>query len=363
MTNLKSQVQKTDRLLFLLVTCLTLFGVLMVYNASVVTAYKEFGDKFFYFRQQIVSIVLGFIALFVLSRIDYHKYTKVAPLLFFGTLMLLVLVLVPHIGIQTMGARRWLGIGGHTIQPAELAKLSLVLYFSSLLSKKRDLLPFLVLLGSVVLLVMGEPDLGTTVVLAVTSIVLYFSSGASILPLSAVGFFGSLIGFLLIVSSNYRKERLLTFFDTSRDPLGASYHIRQVLIALGSGGMFGVGLGASRQKYEYLPESMTDSIFAVIGEEAGFLGAALLVVGFMVVVWKGFNIAREAPDTFGQLLAIGITTWIGTQALVNFSSMVALVPLTGVPLPFISFGGSSIITTMAGVGILLNVSRYRVRKK
>ena len=178
-----------------------------------------------------------------------------------------------------------------------------------------------------------------------------------------MGILTFLVGMLLILTSSYRKERFLTFLDFSRDPLGASYHIRQVLLALGSGGLLGVGLGASRQKYEYLPESMTDSIFANIAEEMGFIGAILIIAAFLLVIWRGLKIAEQAPDSFGQLLATGISALLGVQALVNLASMVALVPLTGVPLTFISYGGSSLVVSLAGVGILLNISKYRVKKK
>jgi cell division protein FtsW len=167
----------------------------------------------------------------------------------------------------------------------------------------------------------------------------------------------------LIFFSSYRRERLLTFLNPGRDPLGASYHIRQILLALGSGGLWGLGLGQSRQKYEYLPAVMTDSIFAVIGEELGFIGGAAILLAFLFIIWRGFKIAQGAPDRFGQLLAVGITAWIGLQALINLAAMVALVPLTGVPLPFISYGGSSLVVTLAGMGILINISKYRVVKK
>lgn len=358
---LKSQKPKIDYFLLFLVMGLTLFGILMVYDASVVTAFRDFGDKFFYARQQMVSVFLGLLMLGIFARIDYRHFGKLTVPLLLLTIFFLVIVLLPGIGISALGAKRWLGFGQINFQPAELAKLSLVLYFASFLAKKRKLLPFLGILGLIIFLVMLEPDLGTSVVLLISSLAIYFASGAPLFSLFLLGIVSFLGGMSLILSSAYRRERLLTFLDLGRDPLGASYHIRQVLLALGSGGLFGLGLGASRQKYEYLPESMTDSIFAVIGEEMGFIGAGVLISAFLLVIWRGFKIAKEAPDQFGQLLAVGITSWIAIQTLVNLASMVALVPLTGIPLPFISFGGSSLVASLAGMGILLNISKYRVK--
>ncbi|MDP3888834.1 MAG: putative lipid II flippase FtsW [bacterium] len=363
MSVLKPQTQKIDRWLLLLVSGLTVFGIVMVYNASVVTAFRDFGDKYFYARQQMISVGIGLFLLFILSKINYRRYLSLAPLFLLANIFLLLIVLIPHIGISALGAKRWLGFGKFSFQPAELAKISLILYFASYFSKRTKLINFLGILGLIIFLVMLEPDLGTTVVLVLSSLAIYFASGSPILSLLGIGIVGFIGGVGLILASPYRKERLLTFFDIGRDPLGASYHIRQILLAIGSGGLFGMGLGASRQKYEYLPESMTDSIFAIISEEMGFLGAVVLILAFLFIIWRGFKIAQEAPDTFGKLLAVGITSWIGFQAMVNFASMVALVPLTGIPLPFISFGGSSLVVVLAGVGILLNISKYRVKKK
>ncbi|MFZ5366435.1 MAG: putative lipid II flippase FtsW [Patescibacteria group bacterium] len=363
MVALKSQTQKIDRLLVFLVVGLTLFGILMVYDASVVTAFRDFGDKYFYIRQQIFWAILGLGALFAASKFDYRRLEKLAPILMFMTFIALVLVLIPGLGVKVLGARRWLTFAGFSFQPAELTKLTFVLYLSFLFAKKPKFLPFLVSLGILSILIMLEPDLGTTVVLVASGLSLYFVSGAPLFSLVLMAVLGILTGLSLIFSSNYRKERFLTFLDISRDPLGASYHIRQVLLALGAGGLWGLGLGASRQKYEYLPEAMTDSIFAIIAEELGFIGAIVLLIVFLVIVFKGLKISQEAPDRFGQLLAVGITSWIGVQTLVNLASQVALVPLTGVPLPFISYGGSSLVVALSGIGILLNISKQRVKKK
>lgn len=363
MISLKKQTQKKNRLLFFLFIILTLFGVLMVYEASSVSAFRDFADKYFYLRQQAIWALFGFFCLLFFSALDYHWLKKIAFPAVLASIALLTLVLVSPFGISALGARRWLSLGPVSVHPAEFAKLALIIYFSLIFSKKKSARNFLVVLGAVCLLVMLEPDLGTTVVITASSLLLYFASGASFFGPLLLSLLCFLVGVFFIFSSPYRKERLLTFFDLARDPLGSSYHIRQVLLALGSGGLWGLGLGASRQKYQFLPEAMTDSIFAIIGEELGFFGAATLVMAYLLIIFQGVKVSSQAPDGFGQLLAIGITSLIGIQAFVNLASMVALVPLTGVPLPFISYGGSSLIVALTGAGILLNISKQGVSKR
>ena len=360
---LKSSNTSPDWFLISLVLGLTFFGVIMVGNASVVEAFRDFGDKFYYLRQQIIWALLGLSAFFVFSFFDYRKLKKLALPLILFSFITLILVLIPGIGTKALGARRWLALGFFSFQPSELTKLTFILYLSSFFASKKKFWPFLFVLAALLLLIMLQPDLGTAVILAVTSLIIYFTSGAPLLLIGLTGFLGLAGGAGLIFSSAYRRERLMTFLDPSRDPLGASYHIRQILIAIGSGGLFGVGLGQSRQKHEYLPEASTDSIFAVVAEELGFLGAVSILIIFLLLVWRGIRIAKEAPDDFGKLLAVGITTWIGFQALVNLSAMVALVPLTGVPLPFISYGGSSLVLSLTAMGILVNISKQRVVEK
>lgn len=363
MLTLKNQEKYIDRLLLIVVFILVTFGLLMIFESSSVTAFRDFGDKFYYVRQQFIWAVIGLGAMILLSFYDYHKYEKVSSILFGFTFVLLILVLIPGIGTKILGARRWLNIAGLSLQPAELAKITFVLYLSSFFSKRNSLFVFLTTLVITSFLVMLEPDLGTTVVLVTSGFCVYFASGASLISLGILTIGGLLSGLGLILSSAYRKERLLTFLNMGRDPLGSSYHIRQVLLALGAGGLWGLGVGASRQKFEYLPEAMTDSIFAIIAEEFGFLGSTLIILLLFYVVIRGFIIAKGAPDKFGQLLAIGISSWFGIQILVNLASQVALVPLTGIPLLFISYGGSSLVITMMAVGILLNISRHCVKSR
>ncbi|MCX6726002.1 MAG: putative lipid II flippase FtsW [Candidatus Shapirobacteria bacterium] len=360
---LKNSVSSPDWFLVSLVLGLTIFGIIMVGSASVVEAFRDFGNKLHYLRLQAIWAAFGFLAFCFLSFFDYHHLKKFAfPLMVFSFICL-ILVLIPGIGTKIMGARRWLPLGFFGFQPAELTKLTFILYLALFFSNRRKFWSFLFLLGILLFLIMLEPDLGTAVILSATALVVYFVSGAPLLLLAGIGLAGVLGGAGLIFSSSYRRERLMTFLNPSQDPLGASYHIRQILIAIGSGGLFGVGLGQSRQKYEYLPEVTTDSIFAVIAEELGFIGSLALVIIFLMLVWRGMKIAKEAPDEFGKLLAVGITSWIGFQALVNLSAMVAIVPLTGVPLPFISYGGSSLVLCLAGMGILANIARQKVIKR
>ncbi len=348
-----------DWLVILTVFFLVAFGLLMIYAASAVGAYRDFGDRFYYLREQGQWLVVGLAAMMVMSFFPYKKlYTLALPLLL-ACMVLLVIVFIPGLGIRAYGAHRWLNFGLFVLQPSELTKLAMVIYLSAWFSKREAnrIWSFLLLVGLIVGLVILQPDLGTAILILSICVILYFLSGAPIRSfalLVPIMFGGA--GALAVVAP-YRMRRLTTFLNSNFDPLGSSYHIRQVLISLGSGGMLGVGLGNSLQKYEYVPEATTDSIFAIIGEELGFVGAVVLILIYALFLLRGFRIASRARDRFGQLLAAGVVSWVGIQLLINLSSMVALLPLTGVPLPFISYGGSSLVVLLMGVGILLNISR------
>lgn len=363
MVVLKSQSKEIDKILLIAVVLLSLFGLLAVFNASVAIAFRDFGDKFYYLRFQALWLGIGLFLLFLTSKIDYRRFLGLSPIFMAVALVSLVLVLLPDFGIKVLGARRWINLGPFVFQPTELTKLAFILYLASFLGKKKNLSRFLVVLSLLVGLAIKEPDLGTAVIIAASGTLLYFIAGASILELISIGILGLGGGAVFILTSAYRKLRLLTLFNSMHDPLGASYHIRQVLIALGSGGLTGVGLGQSRQKFEYLPEAATDSIFAIIAEEAGFLGAAILVLVFLFLIFRMFRIAQGAAEKEGRLLAAGIASWLGVQAMINLGAMVALLPLTGVPLPFISYGGSSLIVSLAAVGIVLNISKHKIIRK
>lgn len=341
-----------------LVVGLTVFGVLMVGNASVVDAVRDFGDKWYYFRLQAMWAILGLGGFFLASWWPYRSWEKFGQSLFIVSVILLAAVLLPGVGTKLLGARRWISLGGVNFQPAELAKLSLGVFLARLFSQDTARFRvFVVWVGLFVGLVLLEPDMGTAMVILGIGIVSYFGAGgqlkklAWLLPVAGAGML------LLIVASPYRFNRLQTYLDISKDPLGTSYHIRQVLLGLGSGGTFGVGLGQSRQKYEYLPEATTDSIFAVIGEELGLVGTTAILVAFLWLGLTGLKIAGQASDKFGANLAINITGWITLQVLVNTAAMVALIPLTGVPLPFVSYGGSALVITLIGCGILVSIAK------
>jgi cell division protein FtsW len=337
----------------------SLFGLLMIYEASNVTAFRDFGDKYHYVKEQAIWLVIGVGAMVSAIIVPYKKYISLAVPLLVGTIISLFAVFLPGIGIRILGAHRWIGFGNYTFQPSELSKLALIIYLSSWFSvkEKKRFFSFLILFGIIVGLVMLQPDMGTAVVLTIICIVMYFLSGAPLwqflmlMPVTLVAVV------ILAVISPYRFARVTTFLNPNFDPLGASYHIRQILISFGSGGLFGVGLGASRQKYEFLPEATTDSIFAIIGEEFGFIGAGILIILIFLFLIRLYRITRLAPDRQSQLLSGGIFTLLGFQTLINLGAMVAVFPLTGIPLPFFSYGGSNLVITLVTVGIIVNVSR------
>ncbi len=336
---------------------LTLFGLFMIFSASSVAALRDFNDKFYYLKHQAVWVLAGFFLFFFFSKINLEVIRKYSVLFFLTTLLLLLLVLIPGIGVEVYGGRRWIELGVFRFQPAELAKLSLIIYFSNLFERKKDIIQFATITGLVLFLIMLEPDLGTAVIITSMAFCLYFVSGAPLDQVAKIAGAGLAVGPLLVFASAYRRQRLMTFLNSSFDAQGASYHIRQILFALGSGGIFGRGLGQSRQKFLFLPEVTTDSIFAVIAEEFGFIGASLLILLFVLLLARGIKVAFLTKETFSRLLVTGIVFCVGIQAIINLGAMVALVPLTGVPLPFISYGGSSLLVCLSGMGIVYNVSR------
>lgn len=354
---LRNQKQGIDKKLFAAVILLVVIGLIAVLDASAPQAINVFGDKFHLFKSQFIWSLVGFIALIVSSRINYKFWEKLATPLFFFVLVSLILVLIPGIGTKLLGARRWISLGSLFFQPSEFAKFGLILFLAKFMSKKKASIIYFLPLALVSFLIMLEPDLGTTMIIVLSGAVQIFASQINLLQYGGVGILGAFAVYILILISPYRKDRLLTFLQQSSDPLGKSYHIRQILLGLGSGGLFGVGLGASKQKFLFLPEASTDSIFAVVAEEVGFIGAfaLILLLGFYVV--RALRIAKYAPDDFSKYLSLGIGAWIGIQVVLNIASMTALVPLTGIPLPFISCGGSSLIMLMFATGILLNISK------
>lgn len=359
--NLQSQKKQMDLPLLLTTGILVLFGLLMVYDSSVIQGINDFKDGLYYIRQQLVWVAAGAFSMFFFAGFDYKKFKFLAiPLLLFS-LVLLLAVFIPGFGVSGGGAHRWLRFAGITLQPAEIIKLTSVIYLAVLFEKKVKVLPFLILVVGVSLITaVLQKDLGSTAVFVITTAVVYFAAGGSILHfIVAIPAVILALG-VLIFTSTYRSKRILAFLDPFSDIQGFTYHISQVLIALGSGGLFGLGLGHSRQKFEYIPEANTDSIFAIIGEELGFAGGVFVIVLFAIILNRGFKIAQRCTDNFGKILALGLTSWLGIQAIINLSSMTALLPLTGVPLPFISYGGSALVANLTAVGILLNISRQNI---
>lgn len=354
---LKKQHERVDRKLLILVLVLTVLGLIAVADASAPQALNVFNDKFYFVKEQLKWGVLGLVAMLVASNIKYTFWEKIATPLFWISVILLVVVLIPGLSYSALGARRWISFGPINFQPAEIVKLTIAVYIAKLaVSDKKTLAYFLplVVAGGLIML---EPDLGTTLVVFLIGFTQIFLAGIPLLHFAAAGGVGILGALALVLTSTYRKARFLTYFSQSQDPLGSDYHIRQVLLALGSGGLLGVGLGQGRQKYLFLPEASTDSIFAIIAEEIGFVGCLALIALFAYFIYLGLTIARKAPDKFSQILAVGLTAWIGGQIFLNLAAMVALIPLTGIPLPFFSYGGTSLVMVLAACGILLNISR------
>jgi len=350
-------LDKSRRLLIYLPLGLTLIGLIMIGSASVVTAFRDFGDKWYYLKLQGIWSLVGIGAFWISSKYPHRSLEKFAALFLIGTVFLLFVVLLPGIGSTYFGARRWINLGFTTIQPSEIAKLSLGIYLASLLKRKDRILQFGLMLGFIVLLIMLQPDLGTSLVITGMSLVTYFGSGGKLsyffllLPLALMAIT------LLILIAPYRVARLKSFIDPSSDPLGSSYHIRQAVLAIGSGGVGGVGLGQSKQKYDFLPEATTDSIFAVVSEELGLLGSAALLIIFLILTLAALQISQAAVHPFSSNLALALSGSLGLQAFLNISAITALFPLTGIPLNFISYGGSALVINLMSCGILLNIAR------
>jgi len=365
-TGVRRDRQQVSLPLLVAVIALVAIGVVMVYSASSVRSYIFSADAGAQGSQQVIWAGLGLLAMYVASRTDFRLLRFVAIPVFVLSLLLLVLVLIPGIGTEASGSRRWLllpGIGG--FQPAELAKFAICLYLAHWLDRRGlevrglsgGLIPFVVLVVPGFLLISLEPDLGTAGVYIVTAIAVFFMAGANLGYLTAIGAAVGGAAYLMVTSTPYQLQRLESFLDPFRDPLGAGYNAVQSLLALALGGVTGAGLGASRLKYLYLPAPSTDFIFAIIGEEWGLIGTLTVLALFLMIAYQGYRIAIQAPDTFSGLLAAGITTWLVVQACINMMVVAALLPVTGIPLPFISYGGSALIINLVGVGILLSISR------
>ncbi|MEW6064389.1 MAG: stage V sporulation protein E [Bacillota bacterium] len=355
-----------DFVLFLTVLILLSIGLIMVFSSSEYATMVRYGDSFYFFKRQLLWALLGLAAMFFMMNFDYYRLKRwIGPIILTG-FILLVAVLLPGVGQVVNGARRWIDLGFMAFSPAELVKLCMIMFVAFGLSKKGEklnsfrevLLPYLAVMVLAAGLILLQPDLGTAIVLCGTIFIMFFAAGAKISHLGGLMGLGLVAVSLAIYFEPYRMRRFLAFLDPEADPQGTGYHIIQSLYALGSGGLFGVGLGQSKQKFLYLPENHTDFIFAITGEELGFIGATLIVLLFIMFVWRGLKIAVTSPDPFASLLAAGITSGIALQALINMGVVTGSMPVTGVPLPFISYGGTSLLFTLSGIGIVLNISKY-----
>ena len=355
-----------DYALFAVVAALVVLGLIAVYSSSYALGDLQYGDPNYFVRRQAVAAAAGLVGLLLVMNLDYRRLMRPSPLLMLAAILGLGAVLVPGIGVEQNGATRWVALGAlPPIQPSEFAKLAVLVYMSAWLAAKGDVVrdvalgvvPFVGMVGLVAALVMLEPDLGTAVLIAAITGTLFFVAGARLVHVIALAASGALATGVLVLAAGYRVDRILAFTSAEEDPSGVGFQTLQMLVALGSGGIGGLGLGVSRQKFFYVPGSHTDGVLAIIGEELGFIGVMVVLGLFALLLWRGLQIARRAEDRFGSLLATGVLAWLGFQMLVNVGGVTRTLPLTGIPLPFLSYGGSSLVMTLVAVGLLLSVSR------
>ena len=358
-------MEKFDRILFFTVIILSIFGLIMIYSASSIWAEYKFNDSFHYFKYQLIFLIIGILIMLVISKIDYKIYYEHSNKILLICFILLILVLIPGIGSIRNGSRSWFGIGPFGIQPSEAAKLGMIIFTSKYLtnsnkflkSYKKGVFPILVILFTLFALIMLQPDLGTGTILVLSIIVLLFISGVNMKFFFGIGILGLIGIIILIVIAPYRMDRITSFVDPWSDALGTGFQIIQSLYAIGPGGLLGNGFLNSIQKQFYLPEPQTDFIFSIIAEEFGVMGAFIVVGLFVIILYRGITIALNAKDSFSKYLAFGMTFQIIFQATMNLMVVIGLIPVTGVTLPFISYGGSSLLISMVSIGILLNISR------
>ena len=355
-----------DLWLFGLIVALVSIGVVMVYSASAIMAADRFHDPLHFLKRQAMWVLLGMGALWAGMRFDYRRLERFVGPLLAVSFVLLVLVLVPPFGQEINGTRRWLRLGPVSFQPVELAKLSLLLYLASFLARReeametfsRGLLPLLLMAGGMAALTMLQPDMGNAMVLVILTLALAYLGGARVMHMGLIAGAALPLCAVAIAMKPYRLRRMVAFMNPWNDPQGSGFQIIQSFLALGSGGWLGRGLGESKQKLFYLPEAHTDFVFAIIGEEFGIVGAAVVVVLFTLLIWRGLRIGLRAPEAFGSYLALGLTVMLATQTIVNLGVVTGSLPTKGLPLPFISFGGSALTMTLFSVGVLLNISQH-----
>ncbi len=358
-------MKKINIILLISVVIISLFGVLMIYSSSYIWAEYKFNDPYKFLKSQLIFLILGYIIMFIVSKINYQKYQKYSNIIFGICFILLVLVLIPGIGTVRNGSRSWFGIGGFGIQPSEFTKLGLIIFTSKYLKNnnkelrdiKKGVLPILIVLMLVFGLIMLQPDFGTGVVIVISIVALLFVSGVKMNFFIKIGLLGLVGVVVLIIIAPYRMERIVSFLNPWSDPLGSGFQIIQSMYAIGPGGLLGLGFGNSIQKHFYLPEPQTDFIFSIISEEFGFMGILIVSSLFITIIYQGIKISMKCEDAFGKYLAFGITFSLAFQTLLNLMVVVGLIPVTGVTLPFLSYGGSSLLITLLSMGILLNISK------
>jgi cell division protein FtsW len=352
-------------LLSIAVGALLLLGLIMILSASSVASFATYGSSFLFFQRQLMWALIGLLCFVFFARLDYHRLSGFGYVLFPLVVGLLFAVLIPGVGVVSGGSARWISLGLFSFQPSELAKLALVLFAADVFSRKDEstfdtfshtALPLIPALGILAVLVLLQPDLGTTLVLGSIGIGVLFVAGAPISFISPIVMAGALVTTVAALAEPYRRARIFAFLNPWADPFNTGYQTIQSLIAVGSGGWLGVGLGASRQKWLYVPNAHTDFIYAILAEETGLLGTFVVLGLFAFVTYMGIRTARRAPDRFGTLLAAGITIWIALQALVNIGAVIAALPITGVPLPLVSFGGTSLVVVLLAAGVLVNIA-------
>jgi cell division protein FtsW len=365
---------RPDARLLAVTAGLVVFGLVALASATGPTAFARFGDSYHFLKRQLLFGVLpGIVLLLLLARTPLERLKRHAPMMIVAASILLSLGFIPGLRAD-FGSGSWIQVFGFSLQPSEIAKLCLALYFADWLSRRDEeairgfwtgFVPFGISVAAVVALMMAQSDLGTTSVIIAFLFSMYIAAGASVKHLGVLAAAGVAMFAVFIKIAPYRADRLKIFLRPDLDPQGVGYHINQAMLAIGSGGWFGLGLGKSRQKFQYLPEVAGDSIFAVISEELGFLVSAAVVLAFLYLIHRGLRIAEESADPFGRFAAVGITAWLGFQAALNISAMVGLMPLTGVPLPFVSHGGTAMLANLAAVGVLASISSERklVRRK
>lgn len=358
-------MKKYNKILILSVILISLFGLLMIYSSSSIWAEYKYNDSYKYLKSQSIFLIIGYILMIIISKFPYQNYKKLANIIFLICTIMLILVLIPGIGSIRNGSRSWFGIGSLGLQPSEFAKLGLIIFTSKYLANntkelkniKKGVLPILGVLLLIFGLIMLEPDFGTGVVIVMTIIVLLFISGVKINFFIKIGILGLLGVIILILIAPYRLERIISFINPWTDPLGSGFQIIQSLYAIGPGGLLGLGFGNSIQKHFYLPEPQTDFIFAIISEEFGFLGVLIISTLFITIIYSGLKISMRCQDNFGKFLAFGITFGLAFQTILNLMVVVGLLPVTGVTLPFLSYGGSSLLISLINIGILLNIDK------